>query len=372
MIRRAQFLLLLALLPACTPEGGRHQVSGQIEGTAVHAGSLVGGRVVEVLVAEGAAVEAGAVIVRLDPDSETARVAAAAAQVAQAEALYNKLRNGPRPEEIQRARAGALQAEEQLRMLQRGARTEEVEAARAHATMLRAQADQAREDLARMDQLLQGAAVPRQRYDAAKHGYDAAKSALQAAEEELALVTAGARIEEINVAHAASEKAASLLEELVNGARAEDLAAAAAQWEGAKAQLALARKNLQEMEIRAPMDGVVESLDVHPGDLVKPGPIVQLTDPNDLEVILYVSAGLLGALQRGQTIRFTADAFGEESFQGKITQIATAGEYTPRNLQTLEERVQQVFGITVSLDPAGGRLKAGMTVTAHFDDSTAP
>ncbi|MBI2423430.1 MAG: HlyD family efflux transporter periplasmic adaptor subunit [Candidatus Hydrogenedentes bacterium] len=341
-------------------------VSGQIEGTAVAAGSLLGGRVAAVPVREGDRVAQGALLVRLESTEQEAHVAAALAQLAQAEALYSKLRNGARPETLRQSEAAALQAEEQYRMLERGSRVEQVEAARARAATLRAQLDKAGEDRDRMEQLRSEEVVSQQRLDDARHAFDAAASAFDAAQEELAMLTKGARVEEINMARAAHAQAQAVLEELEAGARYEDLLAAQAGVDAARADAALSQKALREMEIVSPLEGVIESLDVHPGDIVKPGPIAQITDPDDLEVVVYVSAALLGGLVVGEEVPFTADSFGEEIFTGRIIQVATVGEYTPRNLQTVEERVQQVFGIKLALDSSGGRLKAGMTVTAAF------
>jgi HlyD family secretion protein len=112
---------------------------------------------------------------------------------------------------------------------------------------------------------------------------------------------------------------------------------------------------------------VVESIDIHEGDLVKPGAIVRIADPEDLELMVYVSAAALGHLRLGQEVPFTTDSHGDETFGGKIAFIASQGEYTPRNLQTQEERVQQMFGVKVELSSAGGKLKAGMSATVHFD-----
>jgi HlyD family secretion protein len=99
--------------------------------------------------------------------------------------------------------------------------------------------------------------------------------------------------------------------------------------------------------------------------------VATVADPNDLKLYVYVSALMLGQLRPQQKVELTADAHGDQKFEAAIVQIATQGEFTPRNLQTKEERVQQVFGVKLKLDSAGGRLRAGMTVTAHFP-RTAP
>jgi HlyD family secretion protein len=93
--------------------------------------------------------------------------------------------------------------------------------------------------------------------------------------------------------------------------------------------------------------------------------VARLIDPEDLKVTVYMGAALLGQLKLGQKISLTADAHGSERFEGEVYFIASEGEYTPRNLQTQEERVQQVFGVKLRLNSNGGKLRAGMTVIAH-------
>jgi multidrug resistance efflux pump len=194
---------------------------------------------------------------------------------------------------------------------------------------------------------------------------EAAQGQYDAAREQHDLVVQGTRDEEVNIARADLRYAEAVLDELQNGARVEDIDAANAVHEMAKAELARAQVNLDEMTITAPMDGVVESLDVHAGDLVGPRPIVELVDPDDLDVMIYVSAALLGHLRIGQTIPFTADSHGGTAFEGTVVHINNLGEFTPRNLQTQQEREQQMFGVRLTLDSYDGQLRPGMTITAR-------
>jgi multidrug resistance efflux pump len=306
------------------------------------------------------------VLVRLESSEADASVTAAAARLAQAQATLTKLETGARPEEIQQAEAAAMRAEEQYRMVKKGLRTQEVKAAEDGANAARAQRDQARAEFARIEKLYQGKAVSQQMYDQAKHALEAAEAQYEAAREKQDIAVTGSRAEEINMAKAAYEQAAAALDLLKNGARREDIDAARAFRDAAQADLDRARVTADEMVIKSPRDGAIESLDVHPGDLVKAGPVVSVADPNDLELYVYLGALALGQVRLGQKVPLTADAYDNEEFEGTIVQIATQGEYTPRNLQTKEERVQQVFGIKLKLDSSGGRLRAGMTVTAHF------
>ncbi len=182
----------------------------------------------------------------------------------------------------------------------------------------------------------------------------------------------GTRSEQIAMAKANYERAEAVVAELREGARQEDLAAARATVDAAKADRDRARAALRETRITAPIKGLVEALDVSPGDLIKPGPVVRLVDPDDLELTVYVSAGYLGQVRVGQQVRFTTDAFGEETFEATIVHIATQGEFTPRNLQTEEERIQQAFAVKLDLDSAGGKLRSGMTATVSLKAPDTP
>lgn len=360
------------VLAACNGQNGELEVTGQIEGVTVAPGSRVGGRVEEVLVAEGDRVSTGDVLVRLERGESQAAVAAAQAQLNQCEATLKKLKKGARAEEIEQARAAVTQAEAQYNMALEGARSQEINAARANAESVRARLEEAKKEFDRASQLIKEKAVPERVYDQARSAVDALTSQYEAAREQLNLLVAGTRDEQIAQAKAAYDQAKAALELLRNGAREEDIAAAKAQCQAAEAQLARAKVSLEEMTIRAPMKGVIESIDVRPGDLVQPGPFVEIADPDNLELVVYVGALYLGKLRVNQDVEITTDSHGDERFRGTIIHIASQGEFTPRNLQTEEERVQQVFGVRLALDSHDGKLRAGMAATVHFDVTNPP
>jgi HlyD family secretion protein len=347
------------------PTGTLH-VTGQIEGVAVSAGSKIGGRVAEVLVREGDAVKSGQVLVRLDDADARAVVAAAKAKLAGTEAMLAKLEAGATPEQLRQAEAAAKAAEEQYRMAERGARGEEIRAVAAAVDGARAQRDNAELDFRRIERLYAEQAVSQRQFDQARAMYDAASAQHRAAAEQHAMAVKGAREEEVGMAKAAFERAQAALDEVRKGAREEDLASARAARDAAAADVLRAETAAGEMVITAPLDGVVETIDIHPGDLIQPGPVVKIVNPEDLELMIYVGAAMLGQLRVGEQVTLTTDSHGDETFHGEITYIAAQGEFTPRNLQTQEERVQQVFGVKLRLDSAGGKLRAGMTVTAHL------
>ena len=361
---------LCALAPcACKPMQDAHlAVTGQIRGKGVDVGSRVGGRVAEVTAREGDAVRAGDVLLRLEDSDAAALVRAAEADLARTEAMAAKLDRGATEEQLRQAESAAKAAEERLRLLENGARAEEKRAAQAAVDAAASADATASADFGRITTLHARGAVSKSDFDRARTAADAAAAQLRIAREKLDALVTGARDEEIAMARADRDRAAAALDEVRRGARDEDKAAAKAARDAAAAALERARVNLGEMTVTAPSPGVVESLDLRPGDLVKPGAVARIVDPEDLEVTVYAGAALLGGLRVGQKIPLTADAHGAERFEGEVTRIASEGEYTPRNLQTEEERVQQVFAVKLRLHSHGGKLRAGMTVTAHMPD----
>ncbi len=365
---RLACLALVVLLPQCLQQDPSVLVvTGQIEGVGVEAGSRLGGRVSEVLAAEGDHVADGERLVLLESAEMNALVDGAEARLAQTEAALAKLEAGARPEQIRQAEAVALGAEEEYQMAMKGFRSQEVEAGRSEVEAARAARDEASVAFKRAEGLLEEELTAEEDYDKAKHALEGAEANYQAAREKLDILLEGTRSEVINMAKAAYDQAAAALDELRNGTRKEDIDVARAICKAASADLELAKINAGEMVVVSPCDGMIESLDIYPGDIVKAGPLVRIVDPDDLELVVYVSSAILGHLNIGQTLKLTTDSHGDESFEGRIVHIANQGEYTPRNLQTEEQRVQQVFGIKVKLDSAGGKLRAGMTATVHLD-----
>lgn len=365
-MKRALLLLVILAIPACFQGDSRVlEVAGLLEGIDVKAGSLVGGRVARVHVQEGDRVAPGDLLVELEEKDVAPMVAAAEAQLRRAEATLAKLEAGAREEAIRQAEAAVEQTRQQYRMALEGARSQEIDAARASAEAARAQRDDAKQSYERVKKLYEKGAASEMAYDQAKNALSAAEAQYAAALEQLDLVVEGTRDEEVRIAKAALEQAEATLDELRNGAREEDIAAARAARDAARADLDSAKSRLEEMSVHAPQAGIVESIDVEPGDLVQPGAIVRIVDPDNLELVIYVSPAMLSRIRLGQRIPLSPD--GEDTvYEGEIIFIANQGEYTPRNLQTEEARARQVFGIKLRVPSYDGALKAGMTLTARI------
>lgn len=156
------------------------------------------------------------------------------------------------------------------------------------------------------------------------------------------------------------------LRQAQRGGRSEDRAAGRAAVERLNQQLGYLERQKQELAIVAPAGGVVEALDLRPGDLVNPNQAaLSLLEDGQLWVRVYVPEPDLGLVHVGQEIRISIDSFPDRTFRGKVVEIRDQGEYTPRNLQTLDQRSDLVFGTKIEVERAP-ELKAGMTAIAKL------
>jgi len=148
--------------------------------------------------------------------------------------------------------------------------------------------------------------------------------------------------------------------ELARGNRAEDVDQAKAALAAEESRLSYLARQKQELVVSAPADGVVQALDLRPGDLVAPNQAVAtILEASQLWVRVYVPETRLGLVRMGEKASVTVDSFPGRSFPGRVVEIRSQAEYTPRNVQTLDQRSDQVFGVKVAIDPTPD-LKPGM------------
>lgn len=323
-------VLVGAALSACradTPTD-RVRVSGHVEATEVQVSAQVGGHLVDLRVAEGDRVAAGDLVAHLDTrDAELA---------------------------LERARAERQQADAQLRLLRAGARSEDIRQAAAQyqaasAEVAAAEADlvAADADLARFEALLQSNAGSRKQRDDALARRDvtrgrvlAARERARAAEEALARVRAGARPEEID--------------------------AAQARLAAANAEIATLEKRVTDATVTAPSAGIVTEKLAEQGELLASRtPVVVITDLDHAWADVFVGEPAVPRLRLGQPATLYTDA-GGDGIPGKVTFISPQAEFTPRNVQTAEERSRLVYRVKVSVDNSKGVLKQGMPVEAEL------
>jgi HlyD family secretion protein len=328
--RHALAIVAVLLAAACQdqPPATSIRVSGHVEADDVQLAAEVGGRVLEMHVAEGDRVSRGQPVARLDTRDAELAIARARAERAQADAQLRLLLAGSRPEDIRQAAAQTTAAEAEV-----GAARAELENAEA--------------DLERHEALIRANAGARKARDDARARRDVARDRLAAARER---------------ARATGEGAARVK----SGARREEIEAARARVQAVDAQIATLDKAVADAAVTAPIAGVVTTRLVNVGEMVAPrAPLVVITDLDHAWGEVFVDEPFVPRLVLGQPATLYTDA-GGQGIAGKVTFISPKAEFTPRNVQTAEERSRLVYRIKVTVDNTAGTLKAGMPVEAEL------
>jgi multidrug resistance efflux pump len=376
MAKHAIVLVLLAAAAAAllVYSQSRHdplKVSGFIEAYEIRIGSRVGGRVQQVFVEEGEAVEQGEMLVALEPFDLNERRAQAEAELAARQAEYEKLAKGFRSEEIEQAKAAYDRLAAQLAELEHGPRQQEIAAAEARLRLADAELLLAQENLDRLERLVPRNAATKEELDEAVTALRVARATLEVQQQELALLREGTRPERIAAARAQLEEARQEWLLRKNGYRAEDIAQAKAAVDEARAAIAAIDQQLAELNVVAPLEAVVEAVDLRPGDMISPNaPVLSLMDTSRLWVRAYVPENQLD-LSTDQPVSVSVDSYPGSRFRGHISFIARQAEFTPSNVQTPEERSKQVFRIHVTLDEGLERLRPGMSADVWLEDQAS-
>jgi HlyD family secretion protein len=288
----------------------------------------IGGRILDLAVKEGDRVEVGTVVLRLD--ARDAHLA------------------------IDRARAAQRAAEAQLRLLQAGSRPEDIrqsdaqaQAARDEAQAARAELAAAETDLQRFEALLEANAGSRKQRDDARTRRDVARERVQAAESRLRAAEQGTV-------------------KLRAGARPQEIDAARARLAAAATEVEAAEELLKDAELAAPARGIITEKLAEAGEVIAPrSPVLVITDLDHAWADVYVPEPAIPRIRLGQGAKVFTDA-GGSALQGSVTYISPKAEFTPRNVQTAEERSKLVYRVRISIDNKEGVLKAGMPVEAEI------
>jgi HlyD family secretion protein len=301
---------LAALLPGCGQGDGRLGASGTVEATEARLGFMAVGRVESIDVQEGDEVRKGQTLAALDRTETLARRTQAQAQVAAAQALLDEMLRGSRPEEIAQGESAQKAANDRL--------------------------EDADRDLKRARTLFDGGAISREALDKTETAYEVAKSQ--------------------------ASQAADALELLRKGPREERIAAQRAQLAQAQAALAALDATLDHMVIEAPFDGIISVRHREPGETVPMGaPVLTLSNRSDRWIRIYVPEDRIGAVRVGSAATITCDTYPGKSYRGEVTFIASEAEFTPKSVQTAEERVKLVYAVKVRvLDDPSYDLKIGV------------
>ncbi len=293
---------------------GAIEASGTLEAVEVNVSSKVPGQLQKIPVEEGTEVRQGDTIAVVDHEMLRLQLLQAEAGIDLVDAQYQLLKNGARSEDLRAAQEAVTQAES-------GAQT-------------------AGADFKRIKDLFSTHAVSKKQYEDAESRYTITKAQLSTAKQNL--------------------------QKMQRFARPEDLAAAKARVDQAKAQANLFKQQISDSYILSPVAGTVTYKPVEVGELIGAGTIIaRISQLRTLELMIYVNETELGKIKLGSKADVVIDTFPDKSYTGKVIYISPIAEFTPRNVQTKDERTKLVFGVKLEVENNNGDLKAGMPADAY-------
>jgi HlyD family secretion protein len=289
------------------------KVSGTIEVTSVELGFKVGGRLIQRLVDEGAQVSVGQLIARLEDDE-----------------LKQERSTRVADEQATRSALADLEA---------GNRREEIAQGEASLARMKADADRLARDAERAEDLFKRDVIPQKELDAARSSRDASAASVREAEQRLKLLRAGPRPDAVRQARA--------------------------RLEASTAGRSLAETRLSQSILTSPLSGLVLAKHAEPGEILAAGaPVITVGKMDEVWVRAYIPESQLGRVTTGQRARVTVDTWPGRSFEGRVSFISSTAEFTPKNVQTEQERVKLVYRIKITLPNPRGELKPGMPADA--------
>jgi HlyD family secretion protein len=357
-------------------EPGITKVSGNIELTAVDIAFKSAGRLVKLAVDEGDMIKEGSLIAVLDQVELSQRRDSAAAMLESANSRLAQLQTAIAYQreqvaaQVARSRAEVRQAEAVLQELLNGSRKQEIDSVRAALARWETEYRRADRDWERAQILYKDEDISTAQFDDFRARFEAARAQQMQAKEQLDIVVEGPRKESINAARAQLERAQANLR-LAEAARLElrrmqqERVGRKADIQQASAQLAVNETQLRDTEIRAPMDGVVLVKAVEAGEVVAAGTtVVTLGDLSKPWLRAYINETNLGRVKLGTEVKVTTDSFPGKLYKGRIAFISSEAEFTPKQIQTHEERVKLVYRIKIELENPNGELKSNMPADA--------
>jgi HlyD family secretion protein len=308
-------LLTLIFLNCNGNNSDRIKASGNIEATNIIVSSQVSGKVTQILKDEGAKVSKGDTVIIIDTETYELKLAEAIAVQEFASAQYNLVKQGARDEDINQAEENLKQAQISL--------------------------DLAAKDKQRMENLYESKSITKKQYDDAIANYDIALTKLNSAKENF--------------------------QKVKNLSRPEELIQAKANLDKATANVNLLKKSLSDCFVTSPSPGFITKKFLEEGETVgMMSSLFQVADLSLVELVIYVSETELGKVKLNQKVEISVDTYTEKTFTGQIVYISPQAEFTPKNIQTQEERTKLVFAVKIKIDNPDFELKDGMPADAKI------
>lgn len=308
-------IIMTVIFSACGngENGNTIEATGNLEAENVSISAKVSGELLSLMVDEGDKIKKGDMIALVDTVKIALQLREAEAMVKLNQAKYDMMLNGARSEDIK-------QTERQVEQLQ-------------------SLYEQAKTDKERMEKLYAEKTITKKQFDDVLTRYDVALSQYEAAKQQLKKVKHITRPEEFRQAEAALEQAIARME--------------------------LLKSNLSDCYVKAPSDGIIVKTFVKEGEIIAPmATLCKISDQRTMELIVYVNSIDLAKVKLGQQVDVYIDAYKNKSYKGEIVYISPEAEFTPKNIQTKDERTKLVFGVKIEIDNPDFDLKYGMPADA--------
>jgi HlyD family secretion protein len=354
------------------------RISGNIELTQVNIAFKVSGKLIERTVDEGDIVKKGMVVARLDKDQllrqrerEQAALAEAQSQFSQAGTTVEWTKQS-QASDLDQRRADLSQAQAHLRELEAGSRPQEVQESSAAVEAARTANEAAQKDWERAQVLFKRDDISASQYDQYRKNTESAAAALRQAQERFAMVREGPRKEEIEAARALVTRAAASIrwaeaQRLDVTRKQEDVVSKRADIERERAQVGLIDSQLGDTVAASPIDGVVLVKSANVGEILAPGTTVMTIGDIDHPWLRgYINERDLGRVKLGTKAKISTDSYPGKVYWGRVSFIASEAEFTPKQIQTSEERLKLVYRIKIDVDNPQHELKSNMPADAEL------
>jgi len=353
-------------------------VSGNLELTQVDLSFKTAGRMTELAVREGQFVKQGELIAKLDSAQLEQQLLRDQASVASAQSSLQQLQTSIEYQaatidsDITARRADLAQAQAKLDDLLAGSRPQEIQQAQSAVADAKAWHDQAQADWDRAQTLFSREDISKSQYDQARAKLDSTNAQFRQAQEHLGLVQEGPRKEDIAGARAQVARAQAAVQtaeanRIELRRKEQQLVQQKAEIERTRAQVGMTQTQISDATIVAPIDGVVLVKAAEAGEVVAAGStIVSLGDIAHPWLRAYINETDLGRIKLGAAVQLSTDSFKGKTYEGRISFISSEAEFTPKQIQTKEERVKLVYRIKVDVDNSHQELKNNMPVDGEI------
>lgn len=307
--------ILLLILSSCSNNGGENTIEAQgtIEATNILVSSKVSGEILTILKEEGELISPEDTVIIIDKEIYELRLAEAEAVMNVAEAQYKLLKTGAREEDKRQSEEILKQAEINF--------------------------ENAKKDFERFSNLIESKSITQKQFDDAKARFEIAQAQLKSAEENFKKIS--------------------------NFARPEELMQAEANLNRTIANVNLIKKSLKDCYVTSPIGGFIVKTFIEEGEITTTmSSLFSVSDLSKIEMTVYVSETELAKVKLNQTVEIATDSYPDKKYAGRISYISPEAEFTPKNIQTKEERTKLVFAVKIKIDNPNFELKDGMPADA--------